>query len=144
MTRYLIDSNIVSELAKPLRSPALVDWMGRQVDEELFIATMTVGEIWRGILQLRSGRRRLELETWFAGPEGPSALFQGRILPFDVAASMEWARIMAEGTLAARPRGGIDMIIAATAVANDCVVVTANERHFAGVVEFLNPLRDAS
>jgi len=31
------------------------------------------------------------------------------------------------------------MIIAATALAHDCVVVTANERHFAGVVEFLDP-----
>jgi predicted nucleic acid-binding protein len=33
------------------------------------------------------------------------------------------------------------MIIAATAAANDCVVVTANERHFEGVVVFINPLR---
>jgi len=35
------------------------------------------------------------------------------------------------------------MVIAATAFANDCVVVTANERHFEGAVEFLNPLREA-
>jgi len=33
------------------------------------------------------------------------------------------------------------MIIAATAAAHSCVVVTANERHFDGVIEFLNPLQ---
>jgi len=48
---------------------------------------------------------------------------------------------MAEGTSTGRPRSGLDMIIAATAVANDCVVVTANERHFDGIVEYLNPFR---
>jgi hypothetical protein len=36
------------------------------------------------------------------------------------------------------------MVIAATAAANNCVVVTINERHFQGAVEFLNPLRTAS
>jgi toxin FitB len=70
-------------------------------------------------------------------------LFAGRILPFDLKAAMEWARIMAEGTATGRPRSALDMVIAATAAANDCVVVTANERHFEGAVEFLNPLRAA-
>jgi len=32
------------------------------------------------------------------------------------------------------------MIVAATALANECVVVTANERHFQEAVELLNPL----
>jgi predicted nucleic acid-binding protein len=35
------------------------------------------------------------------------------------------------------------MIIAAIAAANACVVVTANERHFQGTVDFINPLRVA-
>jgi len=47
---------------------------------------------------------------------------------------------MAEGTAAGRPRSALDMIIAATALANECVVVTANERHFQDAVELLNPL----
>ncbi|MBI3515897.1 MAG: VapC toxin family PIN domain ribonuclease, partial [Proteobacteria bacterium] len=36
----------------------------------------------------------------------------------------------------------LDMIIAATAIANECVVVTLKDRHFAGVVETVNPRRD--
>lgn len=143
MTRYLLDTNIVSEAVKPQPSPTIARWVQSQPGTALFIATMTVGEIWRGILELRSGRRRRELETWFAGPEGPQTLFEDRILPFDLRAAMEWARIMAEGTATGRPRSAVDMVIGATAAANDCVVVTANERHFQGAVEFLNPLRAA-
>jgi predicted nucleic acid-binding protein len=47
----------------------------------------------------------------------------------------------AEGRLAGRPRSPLDMIIAAIATANDCVVVTASQRHFLGIVELVNPLR---
>jgi predicted nucleic acid-binding protein len=50
---------------------------------------------------------------------------------------------MAEGSAAGRPRSALDMIIAAIAVAHDCVVVTLNERHFLGIVDLVNPLRAA-
>jgi predicted nucleic acid-binding protein len=49
---------------------------------------------------------------------------------------------MADGKAAGRPRSALDMIIAAVAGANGCVVVTDNERDFAGL-EFVNPLREA-
>ena len=63
-------------------------------------------------------------------------------LAFDAAAGLVWAKLMADGTAAGRPRSALDMIIAAVALANDCVVVTDNERHFAGL-DFVNPLRSA-
>jgi predicted nucleic acid-binding protein len=47
---------------------------------------------------------------------------------------------MAQGKAAGRPRSALDMIIAAVAGANDCVVVTNNERDFHGL-EIINPLR---
>jgi predicted nucleic acid-binding protein len=48
---------------------------------------------------------------------------------------------MADGKTTRRPRSGFDTIIAAVAEANDCIVVTDNEKYFAGI-EILNPLRD--
>ena len=92
------------------------------------------------MLETQAGRKCDRLEAWFAGPEGPSALFAGRILPFDEKAGVVWARLMAEGTARGRPRNALDMIIAATAQANDCIVVTDNEWDFTDV-EFINPLR---
>jgi predicted nucleic acid-binding protein len=44
------------------------------------------------------------LEGWFSGPEGPQALFAGRVLPFDEKAGWVWARLMADGTAKGRPR----------------------------------------
>ena len=81
----------------------------------------TIAEIRRGVLQAPAGRKRDQLEAWFAGPEGPSALFAGRVLPFDEAAGLVWAQLMAEGTAKVRPRNALDTIIAATADANNCV-----------------------
>ena len=49
---------------------------------------------------------------------------------------------MAEGKTAGRPRSALDMIIAAVADANDCVVVTDNEKDFAGI-QVVNPVREA-
>ena len=97
-----------------------------------------MGEVWRGILRLPSGRRRADLETWFAGPDGVQAAFAGRVLPFDQDAALTWARLMAEGERAGRPRSVLDTMIAAVALANDCVVATMNERDFQGVASF-NP-----
>ena len=80
------------------------------------------------------------MEAWFSGPEGPQALFSGRVLPFDEQAALIWARLMAEGTAKRRPQSALDMIIAAIAEADNCVVVTDNERDFTGL-KFFNPLR---
>jgi hypothetical protein len=55
-------------------------------------------------------------------------------------AALIWGRIMAKGTKAGRPRSAIDMIVAAIAEANDCAVVTDNEKHFTGL-KIVNPLR---
>lgn len=140
MSRYLLDTNIISNVTKPKPSESLLGWMAEQIDEDLFISSFTVAEIRRGILEKPPGRKRDDLEAWFAGPEGPPALFAGRILPFDEKAAHAWARLMSEGKTTGRPRNALDTIIAATAETNGCVVVTDNEKDFPGVKTF-NPVR---
>lgn len=140
MTRYVLDTNIISNITKLEPSESLLAWWAGQRDEDLFIASLTVAEIRRGILEKPRGKKRDALEAWFAGPEGPQALFAGRVLPFDDKAGLIWARLMAEGKATGRPRSGLDMIIAAVAGANDCVVVTDNERDFSGL-QIVNPIR---
>lgn len=141
MTRYLLDTNIISNVIKPEPSQALLVWLGAQKDDDLFIASLTIAEIQRDILEKPPGRKRSALDTWFSGPEGPLALFAGRILPFDERAGLLWSRLMADGKAKGRPRSALDMIIASIAAANNCVVVTDNEKDFADIA-FLNPLRD--
>jgi predicted nucleic acid-binding protein len=140
VTRYLLDTNIISDLVKPAPSPRLLAWMAEQADTDLFVASLTIAEIWRGILESLPGRKRRTLEDWFDGAEGPKSIFSGRILPFDEAAGLVWGRLMAQGKSTGRPRSPLDMIIAAVAEVNGCTVVTANEKDFAGI-DIVNPMR---
>lgn len=140
MTRYLPDTNIISDVTKPTPSEPLTAWLAERRDSELFITSLTVAELWRGVLEKPAGRKRRILEDWFNGQTGPLSLFAGRILTFDERSALAWARLMAEGAAAGRPRSAFDMLIAAIAEANDCVVVTANEKHFENLA-FINPSR---
>ena len=138
--RYLLDTNIISNFTKPVPSQSLIEWMGDQSDEDLFIASLTVAEIRRGVLEKPAGKQRDQLDEWFSGPQGPQALFAGRVLPFDEKAELIWARLMADGKAKGRPRSGLDTIIAAIAEANACIIVTDNERDFADI-DVINPIR---
>jgi predicted nucleic acid-binding protein len=143
VTRYLLDTNIISNVTKPAPSEALMAWMAAQADTDLFIAALTLAEIRRGVLEKPSGRKREALEAWFIGPEGPVNLFAGRILAFDEKAALVWADLMAKGRVRGRPRSALDMIVGAIAQTNGCVVVTDNEKDFAGL-DIINPLRAKS
>jgi len=140
VTRYLLDTNIISNIVKPAPSQALMDWLGDRADHELFIASLTVAEIWRGILAMPMGRKRHALELWFVGPEGPQMLFTGRVLAFDERAALHWAALMADGRRIGQSRSPLDMIIASVAQAYGCTIVTDNERDFAGL-DVINPMR---
>lgn len=140
MTRYLLDTNIISNVTKPQPSPLLLGWMQEQHDEDLFISALTLAEIRRRIFELPAGKKRKTLEQWFAGPEGPQTLFRGRILAFDERAGLIWAQMMAEGSARGRPRSALDTIIAAIGEANRCVIVTDNEKDFVGL-KIVNPMK---
>ena len=58
MNRYLLDTNIISNATKPRPSECLLDWMAGKADEELFIASLTLAEIRRGVLEKPPGRKR--------------------------------------------------------------------------------------
>jgi predicted nucleic acid-binding protein len=142
VTRYLLDTNIISNITRLTPSPPLVEWLSEQSDQDLFISALTIAEVQRGILELPAGKKRRALEAWFSGPEGPHSLFAGRILAFDEAAALVWARLMADGKAAGRPRSALDMIVAAVAEAGGCMLVTDNQRDFVGM-PLINPLRAA-
>lgn len=141
MTRYLLDTSIISNVIKLELSTSLLEWLETQKDNDLYIASLTVAEIQRSILEKPSGKKRDALDAWFVGPEGPQMLFAGRILPFDERAGLVWAKLMADGIAIGRPRSGLGMIIASVARVNNCIIVTDNERDFSGL-EIINPLRN--
>ena len=135
MTRYLLDTNVVSELRKPKPHGGVVAWIGGLRDEQLYISAVTIGELQRGIERARrqDAAKAREIEQWVDQLEASS-----NVLPMDARCFREWARLM-EGKSAQLLE---DAMIAATARVQGFKVATRNENDFALLdVDTVNPFR---
>jgi predicted nucleic acid-binding protein len=136
---YLIDTNIISEVRKGARCNARVAaWYASVADEELFLSTLVLGEIRKGVelARPRDAGRPLALERWL---EEVAAAFDGRVLGIDDAVSDQWGRMSAIRSLPV-----IDGLLAATALTHGLTLVTRNDRDVAGLgAMVLNPFKGA-
>jgi predicted nucleic acid-binding protein len=122
---FLLDTDVLSALAKRRRDPQVERWLARRRDDELFLSVVSVGEIERGIA-LQRGRDPAFAERLASWLERLLAVYAERALPFDLAAARRW------GELSARiGHGGADLQIAAIALTRGLTVVTRNGAHFA-------------
>ena len=128
--RFLLDTNVLSEGAKPRPDPSLLAWLSAASPLDLAISVLTIGEIQKGVTLLPDGPRRERLAAWVA-TELPRQ-FRGRVLAVDAAVAIEWGRLSAEGRRAGRDLRVIDGLLLATAAAHGLVLVTRNERDCAG------------
>lgn len=134
---YLIDTNVLSELRRPKPAAEVVAWFKDRPAASLYLSVLTLGEIRKGIEQLQDQTRRQRLLDWLE-LELPSWFF-GRVLPIDVAVADRWGQLQAAS---ARPLAAIDSLLAATSICHDMVLVTRNEKDFAGLpVRVFNPWR---
>jgi predicted nucleic acid-binding protein len=136
---YLIDTNIISEIRKGDRCDAHVSaWYASIADEELFLSTLVLGEIRKGVelARPRDAAKAAALERWLREVE---AAFDGRVLGIDNAVSDQWGRMSA-----IRAAPAIGSLLAATALTNGLTLVTRNDRDVAGLgATVLNPFEGA-
>jgi toxin FitB len=125
---YLLDTNAISEWVKPRPDPGIILWLDEVDEDRTYLSVITVGELRKGIDRLAGGRRRDRLDRWLNG--GLRVRFGDRILPVDVAVADEWGRLLARAENAGTALGGIDALIAATAIVHHLQVVTRNADHF--------------
>jgi toxin FitB len=123
MVRYLLDTNVVSELRKPRPHGAVVAWMQSLRLEQIFLSAVTIGELQAGIELTRKhdAAKALEIEAWVNQVEASYSS-----LPMDSACFREWARLLAGKS----PDLIEDAMIAATARVHGLEVATRNERDF--------------
>lgn len=134
----VFDTNVVSELMKSSRSPAVVAWMSLQQPDDLFTTTITVAEVLYGIEILPKGKRRDQFLRQAEGVFGDD--FGGRILSFDESAAHEYSRIASERRRRGRPIPLADAQIAAVTRANGATLATRNTDDFEGCgVRLVNP-----
>ena len=136
---FLIDTNVISEVRKGDRCDANVSaWYASIADEDLFLSTLVLGEIRKGVelARPRDAGKAAVLERWLRDVE---TAFDGRVLGIDNAVSGQWGRMSA-----IRPVPVIDGLLAATALTNGLTLVTRNDRDVAGLGALvLNPFRAA-
>lgn len=135
MNKYLLDTNVVSELRKPRPHGAVVAWLSDMEEERLFLSAVTMGELQAGIERTRhqDPAKANEIERW-ADQLGTSY----QVLPMDTPCFREWGRIMDQ-----KPDQLLeDAMIAATARVHGLIVATRNERDFRQLeVRTLNPFK---
>ncbi len=135
LSKYILDTNILSEPTKPVPSRSLLAWIASRDPNNLFIAAWSIVEIQRGILAHSAGKKRTLLENWFGDLR---TQFAGRILPFDDRVAIIYANLLHQGKTSGLNKSEKDTFIAATALAHQCIVATRNTRDFPDVETF-NP-----
>jgi toxin FitB len=133
--KYLIDTNVISELRKGSRAdPAVVAWFADVEDDEIFLSALTLGEIRRGIesIRRRDPDAAAALDSWLGRISGTH---RERVLPIDRAVAEEWGRMNVPDPLPV-----VDGLLAATARVNGLTLATRNAADIARAgVEYLNP-----
>ncbi|HME20594.1 MAG TPA: type II toxin-antitoxin system VapC family toxin [Acetobacteraceae bacterium] len=135
----VIDTNVLSELAKPAAEPTVVAWANAQPIEDLYTTATTEAEMLFGLACVPAGRRqdslRRAIETAF------SVLLAGRVLSFDRPAARAYAELAVERRRQGRAANGPDLQIAAIARSRGAsAIATRNTRDFEGCgMPLINP-----
>ncbi len=134
----LVDTSVISEPMRPAPDPRVIEWLGAQALETLYLNTIVVAELRFGAWSLPRGRRRNRLLDDIERQVLP--MFAGRVLVFDMAASQAYAQLMARARMSGRAISVTDGYIAAIAVANGMKMATRDTAPFeASGLEVVDP-----
>jgi len=134
----VLDTNVVSELMRRRPEAAVLEWIDGERPSDLAITAVTAAELLHGVARLPNGARRRRLAAAVDGMLVED--FAGRLLPFDGAAAVHYAQLVAARERAGRPIAVADGQIAAICRHYGAALATRNVRDFAATgVEVLDP-----
>jgi predicted nucleic acid-binding protein len=135
---FLLDTNVISESAKPRPDAGVLSWLATVNEDEVFLSVITLAELRHGVERMPVGARRSALDEWVTN--ALPARFANRLLPIDPATADQWGRTIARGQAAGRPLSAMDAFIAATAERHRLTLVTRNVSDFEVTgIRLLNP-----
>lgn len=135
MIRYLLDTNIISEIHKPKPHGAVIAWFLGLRDEQVCLSAVTLGELQDGIerTRIQDAAKASAIEEWVNELENSST-----VLPMDGRCFREAARMM----VGKQDDLFNDVMIAATARLNNLTIATRNEKDFKDLpVDIVNPFK---
>jgi toxin FitB len=122
----VLDTNVISELARPAPSAQVIAWVNAR--DDIAVTATTVAELLYGVARLPDGARKNRLAD--AVRDMIDERLAGNVLAFDRAAASHYADIVAERDRAGRPVGVADGQIAAICRARGLTLATRNVRDF--------------
>ena len=134
----LLDTNVISEPIKLTGDARVLAWLDAQLIESLYVSTISLAELRFGIAALPAGKRKDTLHNSLQQRILP--LFNGRILPFDEAASETYGVLRARARAQGKAIATADGYIAATAIHHGLMVATRDFAPFeAAGLKVINP-----
>ncbi|MBM3367080.1 MAG: type II toxin-antitoxin system VapC family toxin [Betaproteobacteria bacterium] len=121
----LLDTNVVSEFARPKPQQAVLEWLRQVPPDALYVSVLTLGELRDGVERLSASTRREQLKLWLERDVRP--WFGSRVLPVDAAVADRWGRLCATMK---RPLPAVDSLLAATALEHGLRLVTRDVGDF--------------
>jgi toxin FitB len=119
--RYLIDTNVISEVRKGDRcNRHVASWYASVDDADIYLSVLVLGEIRTGAERARAkdGAKSRALEQWLAAVQES---FADRILPVDQVVADAWGRMNARRSVST-----VDALLAATAKVHRLTLATRN------------------
>jgi len=127
---FLLDTNIVSELRAKKQNPKVIQKIMENKSRSC-ISSVSFDELLYGAKRMENCPRRDNLMSFYI--DFVQAQFD--ILPFDIHASWIHSDISERLESKGRPAPKMDSMIAATAIANNLVLVTRNTKDFEDIKE---------
>jgi len=125
---YLLDTCIISEVWKREPHPEVLKWLERQAEQNLFLSSLTIGELTKGIGRMPASARRDRLRAWVT--QTLPVRFKGQILNIDSDTAARWGAMLAEAEKRGEALPIVDSLMAATAAFHDLTVASRNEEDF--------------
>lgn len=127
MIGWLLDTNVVAELANPHGTARVHAWAAAQDERRLYLSILTLGEYEKGLHNLpKDSAIRPRIEAALAALE---ARFANRLLPVSDAVVRRWGAISgAVKRATGQTPPVIDTMLAATALEHDMYLATRNVR----------------
>ncbi|TAF75877.1 MAG: type II toxin-antitoxin system VapC family toxin [Alphaproteobacteria bacterium] len=134
----ILDTNVISELMRPLPDEKVTAWLGNRTKLHYGITTITIAEITRGIERLAIGKRQDDLRSRFA--QFVNEAFHGRIYAFDEEAAQNYATIATRRERSGLHADPMDMLIAAIVKVHKATLATRNIKDFTECdITIMNP-----
>ncbi len=137
--KYILDTCAISELSFPeeKQSQSFISWLSQHEQESIYLSSIVIGEIQKGIDKIDDSKRKNELITWF---EEIETNFTESVLPFDKDVAKTWGTMMAFLQRSGKNPPAQDSMIGATALHHNMILVTRNVKDFVNMpIEVLSP-----